>query len=314
MANQVANCFALDKCSTYDGDGEDFGDGEWEQDLHAGRAVSPDDLLFWDAPYAGRTEPVTERQGFYRRIYAWQPALDSCEGTVECEGSIRATVRGPAGQLVPGASVDLHLPGTESSSLIATSSAAGQAVFGEVRQGRYEITATVFIDGTLYVGSAVAEVTARAESAVEIVVRESDEFHGDHPVGNLHVVATLYAYDADMTDRKSEEDEQTFEAWIDVSPFAPFDSRTLSLCVDNEVELRLQIDTTLQEDISSVVVLSAEIWEGNSCGDELMTRIQRSGISMLPGRTERWNTSIIAHEVGRNSHGTVDVVLEYERE
>lgn len=92
-------------------------------------------------------------------------------------------------------------------------------MFAGVRQGRYEVTATVFIDGTPYEGSAVVEVTALEEAAVEIVLSEHGGPLGDRPVGHLHIVATLYAYDADWTDRASEKDTQTIEAWVDVTPF-----------------------------------------------------------------------------------------------
>ena len=71
VANQLVNCFAFDDCR------QEATDSKRWREPGVGRAVSPQDILFWDAPSTGGVygynEEMVYRVGHYRRVYTWQP-------------------------------------------------------------------------------------------------------------------------------------------------------------------------------------------------------------------------------------------------
>src|SRR5690606_36418106 len=84
VADQLANCFAADRCefpacteSTSSGGHPPIGDGQclaWEQHRRKpgeGLTVSPDHLLFWDAPLYGDWEPMEFMSATYHPVFEW---------------------------------------------------------------------------------------------------------------------------------------------------------------------------------------------------------------------------------------------------
>ncbi|MFL6234897.1 MAG: carboxypeptidase-like regulatory domain-containing protein, partial [Thermoanaerobaculia bacterium] len=124
-SDQLANCFAADRCSA-----DDTGKG-WK-DPGVGRTTSPSNFLFWDKPkYGGSygfSEPLVFRDGGYRRIHRWKAS----EGT----GRVEVTVVFDAdGSPVRNARVVLI-------GLDHPTDGFGKTVFEAIPQGTYELEAT----------------------------------------------------------------------------------------------------------------------------------------------------------------------------
>lgn len=310
VSNQVANCFALDKCDASGILGEDYGRGRWSQNVQPGHAISPDDLLFWDAPYSGHTEPIAERQGTYRRIYAWQPP-NSCN-TPACQGTVRAVVRDENGALLEDVTVDIHQPGNGLSNIVGRTGPAGEMVFTEVPEGTYEITASAYRGDNFYQDSELVTVTSGNESVVEFVLDNAVPANVDNQQGNLHVIADISVYDADWSPRLSESGSTILEADLALSGTNPQASETLAFCVDNEVELRIIIEARYDAGQAKVGFI-AQIYEGTHCGDDHMGEKLTGEITMPSGSGHLWRDVIVADEWGlQDSSAEFEITASYE--
>ncbi|WP_406694603.1 carboxypeptidase-like regulatory domain-containing protein [Singulisphaera sp. Ch08] len=157
IANQFLNAFAND-----DGDGKDS--EEWK-DLRDADAVSPDNMMWWDAPAQGGLYGYVE-PAIYR-----EPRVESYTVSkwkkVVTRGRIRGTVRGEAGP-VSGAIVQVYDGKT------TFTAADGTYALADVPLGAYQIKASRVIDGVLYSAQVNIEL-AGEELVVDIVLQPPSE-------------------------------------------------------------------------------------------------------------------------------------------
>lgn len=156
VANQLINCFILDEC------GEDAtGSSAWK-DPGIGRAVSPDNILWWDPPEDtngdglvdhgayGYSERLVYRSGGWKRIYRFARSKGAgvVEGWVKYNGQpvFGATVRITAGELVTESGPD------------------GFFRFAAVLAGNYEVEAYKETDDAFLSSGPVAVTVPKGET------------------------------------------------------------------------------------------------------------------------------------------------------
>jgi hypothetical protein len=157
IANQLVNCFVRDDC-------------DWWDTLHQswknpgiGRAVSPDDIMYWDAPPTGvygYNERLVYRSGGWKRVYRWAPSA----GTGTVTGVVMyhdPCMPGP--EPMAGARVILSAAG----GLEAESGLDGRFEFVAVPAGTYEIEAQKQLPD-VYLSSDPCLITVTADGTTEV--------------------------------------------------------------------------------------------------------------------------------------------------
>lgn len=254
VANQVVNCFANDGCAPAFKDRTD-----WEDAPSAGRAVSPDDMLFWDAPSTGGLygfhQGVVFRPSSYRARFAWTAE----SGT----GSIRGVVLNP--DRTPASNATVVLSG--GAEMVAD--ASGNFAFAMVPAGPQLLIASRLdpgadpadpIDDRFFEGRADAVVADGVETVAEIVL--------EAPLAARRLIqidGAMHLVD-DEADGPDVPRDVTVSGAVMVSPIVRQDRIRFSACVGEEVRLDVTYEVTLQADDRTVRVVGiAKLFEGTDC-------------------------------------------------
>lgn len=158
IATQLAHCFAFDDCRVRPPDLFDDDRDKWKHPS-IGRAVSPDDIMRWDAPPVGvygHHEDVIYIAGSYRRVYRWQPSA----GAFTVRGRVLRLlppIEGGGSGQVPVQGATVTLAGLES-----VTNQTGEFEFQAVPGGQYEIEAQAGIDNVFYYSSQLLQISADA--------------------------------------------------------------------------------------------------------------------------------------------------------
>ena len=253
FSNQFANCFVNDDCSS-DNDSE-----AW-RNPGQGRAVSPDNMLFWDGPATGGvygySEPLVYRGGEYVAETTWQPS----QGVGTIAG--RVLHRGDA---VPDASVTI-------AGLELFTDANGYFRDDLIPAGTYEIVASKLIGG--YYMSARQQVTINPgeTTTVELSLQPPPAY-----IRRVVIDGEMFILD---------DEDWPFDDETETVPF--YEARTLDVfqrdalveiahCVGDEVRVELKFNLHLKEEDNMTVAVypvyvyadgkTAHAWlyEGTDC-------------------------------------------------
>jgi hypothetical protein len=253
-SDQLANCFAADRCA------EDDTDKGWKHP-GVGRTTSPSNFLFWDKPkYGGSyglSEPLVFRDGGYRRIHRWTPG----EGT----GTVEVTVVWDAdGSPAPDTTVVLM-------GLDHRTDGFGKTVFAAIPQGAYELQASRIagsppqhFSADCRLGGCLVTVTAGATSSITLRLRRE-------PVHNRLVsfIGLIKAKDAEAFPEDDVRGEWPVNESCAVRPEQREDRWEFSRCLGDEVVVKLKVTCRLLADNETVNVAGlAELHESTGCGDE----------------------------------------------
>lgn len=231
IANQIVNCFANDTCDK---------DSDAWKNAGYGRAISPDNMLFWDKPEDGGVygyhEELVYRQGGLQAVTTWQPS----EGNGTLEGTVTLN-----GEVVPNASV----------------SYLGLEVFTDqngyfkdelVPSGTYPIAAAIMIDGVFYsTESQPLSFTVTANQTTTVNLRLKP------PLSSLRQVViqgNLFIRDDDWPDSDDTGNFPIFRSErIDTSDLNKMKTVQFDRCVD-EVKIDIKFDLKLGNDNQTIEV------------------------------------------------------------
>jgi hypothetical protein len=268
MGNQVSNCFATDECSADD-------DSDAWRDAEPGRAVSPDDLLFWDAPW-GATEPLIVRQALYRRVYTWQPP--DARGEF---GDLAVRVVDVDGNPVDRATVEVR-----PSERLRTTGEDGSTLFIGLNASSYEIVAGRLFGDRYLEGYGYVELEDGEREEIEIVLGQS------LPVDPNAVLAAEVRVDLNMVAvdheavRPNEIGRAIRTRIFEVTAAEPSHHETVSICAGGEVEVH--VHAALQRDGRVATTLDTRLYEKRSCSNgDRADRITESLILDAPSTTHR---------------------------
>lgn len=247
-ANQVVNCFASDWCNL------DAKDSTAWQSPGVGRSVSPDNMLFWDAPPVGvygYSEPAIYRGSRYDRIYRWIPS----EGTGNVTG------------VVYFEDVPVHNALVTVAGLEQFTDTNGVFYFLAVPGGNYELEASKVIDGLFY--EATEDVTIEADTTIEV------DLTLETPPNFYRLVTfagSLKIHDEETIGGST----KTFEFYetLRLDPSNRDGNVVIEGCVDDEVSARLEIQVQLQSDSTTVKLYTdGTLWDddgplGFSCFED----------------------------------------------
>jgi hypothetical protein len=262
LASQMTNCFASDLC------GDSGKNSDAWQHPGPGRAVSPDNTLFWDSPAQGGvygySEPMVYRAGNYVQRYTWQPSAGV--------GGVTGTVR-YLGQPVANASVSIEGLGLE----LFTNS---NGVFRDdlVPAGRYGIVASAFIDGRFISTRSEVVVNPGVLTTIDLNLQPPPDYYRQVTVqGKMYVVDNEYFGD-------EEDDKDIFES-RGLSPFNRRDQIVVPpFCVGAEVRVELTIDLRLESDNTTVVATGeAKLFEGTDCDTDDLDDRESFGVTVAAG-------------------------------
>jgi len=253
IANQMTNCFASDSCETSDKDSE-----AWKSP-GTGIAISPDNILWWDAPPVGvygYSEPLLYRDGQYFRVYRWQPSEGyySVSGTVTNDGAVESNVR-------------ITLAGEET-----FSAADGSYGFELIPGGDYEIVASKIIGGKEFSDNQFITINGDI-SNLELTLEDQQSpapVPETHPEYYRRVTVTGNMFLRDHETFGSDETGNfAIDRTVDLSPDSRTGTFTIENCVGDEVRSTVQFSLSLRDDNTTVDVQTASrLYEGASCSTD----------------------------------------------
>jgi hypothetical protein len=248
IASQMANCFASDYCS----EGAKDSDNWMNPDV--GRAVSPDNFLFWDSPRTGgsygHSEHLRFRGSDHGWIYQWAPS----SGT----GAVNAKVL-KDGVLVTNATVVL-------SDMTGFTDSFGQIVFSAIPAGNYEIEAQL-TEGARFL-TVKANVEVRASETTEITLMlntapDANQFR------RVSAQGTIYVVDDETWPFSDEKKLFRVAEFCQLNPTQRTGSIKWRRCVGDEVAVELALNCALQENQTTVRMQGvARLHESTGCGNE----------------------------------------------
>jgi len=272
ISNQFCNCMAWDGCSIFDTDS-----GMWKFP-GVGRAVSPQDILFWDGPDTnevydingvyGHDEYLVYRGGDYVAENTWQPS----EGVGTFAGRVL-----DRGNLVPEASVTI-------AGLELFTDTNGEFKDEMIPAGTYEVVASKLIGGFFL--SVRQEVTIKSGETtwVDLILQPPPEY-----IRRVIIEGSMY-----IRDHEDFDDDET-------GTFSIFEARTLDIfqrdamvgiahCVGDEVRVELRFHLHLKEQDNTTVAVyrvnhdgrdaHAWLYEGTDCDTD---DLEKSGWWHPPG-------------------------------
>lgn len=281
-ANQITNCFAFDWCGSEPGmefEGEpDSKDSERWRNPGRGVAISPDDMLQWDAPPTGvygSWEYMNYRPGRFARTYRWAAS----EGTGDVTGFVR--YRG-----LPSAPAVVTLAG-----MTARANAIGGFTFTAVPAGSYEIEASAQVGTPLghHVESA-REVVRVSPGRTTSVTLELSRGRPEPPTAlrrRVTVAGTIFIRDFEFfgSDETQTHVIEPIEVLLD-----PITNRShtfrIRKCTGGEVQVIVSIQVFLDSsDFSLRVAAESRLLEGESCRSTEEEDTQMSSFTVGSGST-----------------------------
>lgn len=244
IANQLVNCFASDRCSEKD-------DQPWKQP-GVGRAISPDNILFWDTPAQGGvygySEPLVYRPAEFVQLARWVPApnVGTISGRVLFEGNPVAgvTVKG-----ITGLELDTD--------------AAGRFRDELVPAGTYTLVATVTRNGLTLETTAQVTIFAGQTTTIDLVLQPLPDYYREVLIqGSMVIVDTEDIF-------PDEEDKFPIDERRLLNPTTRTAEIRIQNCVGGEVRIELDINLQIQNDNRSVRATGeARMYEGMACSDD----------------------------------------------
>jgi hypothetical protein len=247
VANQLLNAFALDWCTTDAKDSD-----KWRHTTDA-NSVSADDLMRWDVPLYGHTEPLIYFPPRYERvrIHRWKK--------VHLEGSLHGTVHYD-GKPVAGAEVRLYDGKT------AHTGHDGDFVLTAVPAGTYVCHAQLAKQSGLYL-SASKDVTIEGNDTTEldIVLRPPPTLYRKVVIDGVMMVTDAQVIGSDVTVKRD------IYAALLVGPFATHDEASFDAVADEDNRGRMIFTADWQIDKSVKLTMTGNMYDGPSEHDSFTT-------------------------------------------
>jgi hypothetical protein len=292
IANQMTNCFAADYCNTF---AKDF--AAWKNPS-VGRAVSPENILFWDAPpfgVYGYNEPLVYRTGRYHLVYRWLPTV----GT----GTVRGRVFSESAP-VNHATVTLIGP-----DLVQQTTASGEFEFLAVPAGRYEVEATKWIDSVLHSDRKPVTVAADQITTVDLNLQ---------PPPNWFRLVTIDGW-MFILDDEWEQDDET--GTFDFYRTARLDPSHLSAdihieeCVGDEVRVEIDFELFLLSDRTSVYAdVTAKLYEGTSCDTDELEDTETTAFAVPEDQSRTESIHLYNDELGGGDYADIEFIITNGRQ
>jgi hypothetical protein len=233
LGNQMVNCFAYDRCNR---EATEF-DG-WRSDPGSGRTVSPDDILFWDAPPTGvygYSEPLIYRGAEYQPVFRWSPTGDA--GTIS--GRVRID-----GSPVSNATVVVQGPNLETST-----DASGGFTFSAIPAGYYRLEAQKIIDGLLYTASSTVTISPGTTSDVTLTLVPPPDIYRQ-----VTIQGTMHIKDSETFGKDTIRDVRIFHT-VRLNPWQRHAvAKVRSGCIGGEVKVEIDLSFELQSDNTTIRV------------------------------------------------------------
>lgn len=241
IANQMTNCFSRDGCDTSDKDSD-----RWKNP-GIGRAVSPENIFFWDAPATGGvygySEPLVYRSGEYVPAMVWKANV----GVGAIAGRVFAQ-----GKPVVNASVTI-------AGLELFTDDKGEFHDNLIPQGSYELVASAFINGALLSTRSEVVVISEATTRLDLILQEPPDYYR-----RVTIQGSMFIVDDEIGSNETKTVNIFESAAID-----PFNRRKdihLEQCVGGEVRVELDFHLQLKDDNKTVDITGeAKLYEGTSC-------------------------------------------------
>ena len=230
IGNQVLNAFATDWC-----DGDAAESDAWRNTTDA-NAVSPQNLMFYDAPHYGYAEPLIYRDERWELVttYRWKHVTQ--------HGSLKGHVR-INGHAVSGADVKV------TDALVTHTDTHGAFHIDAVPEGDVIVTAQKVVDGVLW--SAQARVTVAAHASVSVDI---DLQAPPHTYRRMIINGSIRTTDYEFAAAGYPTNGEDFNGICDLDPQDATHDRRIFTCVADDDTLGYLILTfDLQTDDSIVV-------------------------------------------------------------
>lgn len=317
VGNQLVNCFGFDWCGDQtfpptagacDFEPRSQESPCWRDHPGTGRAVSPDNLLFWDAaptgPY-GYREDLQYQPAQFVRVYRWRQ--DAGAGTVQ--GVVTVD-----GSPVWGALVVVE--------------GAAQALTGTDPTGHYRLEGIPNGPWTVracYLGQGMSQAFTSSSGITQTVnlplagpcdaaVQQGDWKRRVRITGTVKLI--------DTEDFGSDE-EQTFtiDETLDVElpTSGDPDAATAivhwdSSCVGGEVKGKIKFEATLDQHDKSVDVRSVmRLYEGSSCQDDDLDAVVTRLVSPAAGATSTLSSNFISEEWNADDRMIVNLSFQNQQ-
>ena len=296
IANQMCNTFAFD-WSGEDESGEHAKDSDRWKDPGPGHAVSPDDILKWDAPSLVRGE-LYGLYGYFERLIYRPARLERRRVSRLVRISRDATLRGTVlyrGSPVGGAVVTVA--GRETVT-------GDDGTFGlTVPAGTYRVEAGKLVDGWYMSAHQDVNLTAGEEESITLILEEPDEMFREVTVrGEMFIVDDeSWPWD-DETARRT-----VFMTGIRVGPFDTHAERSQIERMGGEVRVELYLEFDWRPDSSIDISYEARLYEGTTEDTTDLEDTVTGTINVPRDRTERLTIGLVNRGFGGGD--TADITL-----
>lgn len=293
-ATQMANCFGSDRCGEKD-------EPYWRHP-GVGRAVSPDNIFFWDAPADGGVYGYNTRLEYrgaeYTQRGTWQadPTVGKLTGRVLFNG---APFAGAAVRITRSGSADV---------IMLASDASGSFSDDLLPAGTYVIEARGTSGGVPLSKQVTVSVTAGATTNVSIALQIEPDF-----VREVRLIGSMFLLDDEVLD-----DEQgSFninEGWV----LDPLSRREMDIklgghgqyCAGGEVRVEIYLHLRLEADNRTVTASGdTRLFEGTSCSTDDREDLRPFSFTLAPGSSTPLSTRLNNSGAGGGDWAQIDLTL-----
>ena len=265
LGNQVLNAFASDWC---DDDATDS--DKWKQTTDA-NAVSPQNLMFYDSPLYGYSEPVIYRDQRMEEVTVYKWKLVKQTGTVT--GHVRH-----AGKAVAGADVQI------TAAMHTHTDANGQFTIDNVPVGDVIVEAQKEIDNLLMSAAPHVQVTANHTTDITI-----DLAAPSHVFRRIVIDGSLGVTDYEFAAAAYPHNYSEFNGLADLDPgTATHVTKTFDCVCDDDTLGRLFLTFDLQPDDSVIVKTTLRCYDSDKADTDDYDEAQLDPFTIGPGGHSHW--------------------------
>jgi hypothetical protein len=266
LANQILNAFASDWA-----DQDACDSDKWKQASDAS-AVSPQNLMFYDSPLYGYSEPLIYRGDRWELVttYKWKKVTKT--GTIT--GKVKWDGSGESG-------VDVQI----TSSQVTHTDSSGNYTLTDVPEGDVILYAQKEKDGVLLTGQVSVTVTGNATTTANITLAAPSEVFR-----RILITGTLITRDYEFAAAGDPYASEEFNGIIDLDPSdATHDSKTFTCLCDGDTLGWLKLTVDLNSDNSVSVTAKIRCYDSDKADTDDYDEATYGPFSIGAGETtSRW--------------------------
>ncbi|HEX7699446.1 MAG TPA: carboxypeptidase-like regulatory domain-containing protein, partial [Kofleriaceae bacterium] len=265
LGNQVLNAFATDWC---DDDATDS--DKWKQTTDA-NAVSPQNLMFYDSPLYGYSEPLIYRDERMEEVTIYKWRLVKQTGTVT--GHVRFNGNPVAGGDVQiSAAMQTHTDGN------------GKFTIANVPVGEVIVAAQTEIDNLRMSAAPPVQVTANHTTDLTI-----DLAAPSHVFRRIVIDGSLNVTDYEFAAAAYPHNHSDFNGLADLDPgTATHVTKTFDCVCDDDTLGRLFLTFDLQPDDSVIVKTTIRCYDSNKADTDDYDEGELDPFTLAPGGHSHW--------------------------